>query len=50
MRSHNVRLVGNPYLTGLWKGPLSAHDQQTLGNISLPNWRFTSAAVSQAFL
>ena len=48
---HSGRLVGNPYLTGLWKGcPLSARDQQTLADISLLNWRFRSAAASQAFL
>jgi hypothetical protein len=28
----------------------NAHDQQTLADISLLNWRFRSAAASQAFL
>ena len=33
----------------LWKGsPLSAHDQQTLCDISLLVWRCTSASPSQA--
>ena len=35
-------------LSRLWKGcPLSAHDQQTLCDISLLVWRFTSASASQ---
>jgi hypothetical protein len=36
-----IKASGKPYLTGLGKSrPLSAHDQQTLCNISSLIWRF----------
>jgi len=51
LRGRFGRMVGNPSLTGLWKVcPLSANDQQALGDMALLVWPFTSKRLPEAFL